>query len=112
MVIATLLKCKTLIWSIMSGPKRSIGSVDNTYCPQLSKKMVDDLEQEISKHLKEGYWIKLTDREIELIDGMIEVQKNHADRCDALQNRIMADKQKAWDMERVALLKRIKMEGA
>lgn len=53
----------------------------------------------------------LTDREIELIDGMIQVQLDHASRCDAIANRSMADKQKGWDMERVALLQKIKAHG-
>ena len=53
----------------------------------------------------------LTDREIELIDGMIQVQLDHASRCDAIANRSMADKQKSWDMERVALLQKIKAHG-
>ena len=55
--------------------------------------------------------IPLTDREIELIDGMIQVQLDHASRCDAIANRSMADKQKGWDMERVALLQKIKAHG-
>ena len=50
----------------------------------------------------------LTDREIELLDGMIEVQLNHAEQCDRIANRTMAVKQKGWDMERVALLKKLK----
>jgi hypothetical protein len=49
-----------------------------------------------------------TDRELELIDGMIEVQLRHAAQCDAIANRTMAEKQKGWDMERVALLHKIK----
>lgn len=49
-----------------------------------------------------------TPREIELIDGMIEVQLNHAERCDHIANRTMAEKQKGWDMERVALLSKIR----
>lgn len=53
----------------------------------------------------------LTDREIELIDGMIQVQLDHASRCDAIANRSMADKQKGWDMERVALLQKFKAHG-
>lgn len=36
----------------------------------------------------------LTAREIELIDGMIEVQLDHAARCDNIPNRVMAKKQK------------------
>ena len=49
-----------------------------------------------------------TDRELELIDGMIEVQLRHASQCDGIANRTMAEKQKGWDMERVALLQKIK----
>ena len=49
-----------------------------------------------------------TDRELELIDGMIEVQLHHAAQCDAIANRPMAERQKGWDMERVALLRKIK----
>jgi hypothetical protein len=53
-------------------------------------------------------WFGLTEREIELLDGMIEVQLDHAKRCDSIANRTMAEKQKGWDMERVALLKKLK----
>jgi len=52
--------------------------------------------------------LSLTDREVELLDGMIEVQLNHAQRCDNIPNRSMADRQKFWDMERVALLRKLK----
>lgn len=47
-------------------------------------------------------------REIELFDGMIEVQKTHAETCDRIPNRVMAEKQKGWDLERVALLEKCK----
>jgi len=55
----------------------------------------------------------LTPREIELIDGMIEVQRHHANQCDTMAarpggNKVMAEKQKAWDMERIALLEKLK----
>jgi len=50
----------------------------------------------------------LAAREIELIDGMIEVQLDHAARCDNIANRVMAEKQKGWDMERVELLRKLK----
>lgn len=50
----------------------------------------------------------LSGREIELIDGMIEVQRAHAKRCDGIANIIMAEKQKGWDLERVALLEKVK----
>jgi hypothetical protein len=49
-----------------------------------------------------------TDRELQLINGMIEVQLHHAAQCDGIANRTMAEKQKGWDMERVALLQKIK----
>ncbi len=47
-------------------------------------------------------------KELELIDGMIEVQLRHAAQCDVIANRPMAEKQKGWDMERVALLRKIR----
>lgn len=50
----------------------------------------------------------LTKREIELLDGMIEAQTHHAKQCDGISNRTMAEKQKCWDMERVALLQKLK----
>ena len=59
----------------------------------------------------QAWAVPLTDREIELIDGMIQVQLDHASRCDAIANRSMADKQKGWDMERVALLQKFKAHG-
>jgi hypothetical protein len=49
-----------------------------------------------------------TQREIELFDGMIEVQQHHADRCDSIQNITMGAKQKGWDMERISLLLKCK----
>ena len=52
--------------------------------------------------------LALSDREKELIQGMIEVQLDHAERCDRIQNRDMAAKQKNWDLERVELLRKIK----
>ena len=61
------------------------------YCPQPNQEPVA--------------WSK---REIELIDGMIEVQLKHARTCDSMANRTMADKQKGWDLERVTLLEKIK----
>lgn len=50
----------------------------------------------------------LSAREIEMLDGMIDAQLNHAQRCDSIPNRPMAEKQKGWDMERVTLLRKLK----
>lgn len=50
----------------------------------------------------------LSEKELQLLDGMILVQKNHAERCDKMSNQRMAEKQKASDMERVALLEKVK----
>ncbi len=55
--------------------------------------------------------VPMTERELELIDGMIAVQLDHAQRCDAISNRVMGEKQKGWDMERVELLRRIRSLG-
>jgi len=57
--------------------------------------------------------MNLSDREIELIDGMIEVQLHHAEQCQAMIDRpggnaVMAAKQLSWDMERVELLRKVK----
>lgn len=55
----------------------------------------------------------LTEREIELINGMIEVQIHHAAQCQNIINRpnngniTMATKQLGWDTERVELLRKI-----
>ena len=49
----------------------------------------------------------LSAREVELLEGMIEVQLHHAARCDTFANTTMAAKQKGWDMERVELLRKI-----
>ena len=53
----------------------------------------------------------LTERELELIDGMIEVQLHHAKRTDIIHNRTMAERQKGWDMERVELLRKLRDIG-
>jgi len=53
-------------------------------------------------------WVGLTEREVELIDEMIETQLLHAERCDHMANSTMAQKQKAWDLERVELLRKLK----
>ena len=42
--------------------------------------------------------VPMTARELDLIDGMIAVQLDHAQRCDAISNRAMAEKQKGWDI--------------
>jgi len=51
--------------------------------------------------------MSLTNRDIELLEGMIEVQLDHARRCDTLRNIHMAEQQKARDIERVNLLRKI-----
>jgi hypothetical protein len=48
-----------------------------------------------------------TSRELEFIDEMIVVQLRHADRCDNIKNPV-AEKQKQWDLERVAILRKAK----
>jgi hypothetical protein len=72
--------------------------------------LLEGRRQEIAQPCRETEQepVAWTDRELELIDGMIEVQLHHAAQCDAIANRTMAEKQKGWDMERVALLHKIK----
>ena len=57
---------------------------------------------------REREWVGLTEREVELIDEMIETQLLHAERCDHMANSTMAQKQKAWNLERVELLRMLK----
>ena len=64
--------------------------------------------RELKSALSQPSQVPLTDREVELVDGMIEVQLSHAERCDHIANRRIAAKQKEWDMERVALLRKLK----
>ena len=59
------------------------------------------------QHLASQVGRSLSVREVDLINGMISVQLDHANRCDSIQNKTMAMKQKGWDMERFALLKRV-----
>ena len=66
------------------------------------------LDAALAQQEQEPEPVAWTDRELELIDGMIEVQLHHAAQCDGIANRTMAEKQKGWDMERVALLQKIK----
>lgn len=72
---------------------------------------VKDLSSKVATHVRQPAAVPMTPREIELIDGMIAVQLDHAQRCDAIGNRVMGEKQKGWDMERVELLRRIKSIG-
>jgi hypothetical protein len=68
----------------------------------------DARHEEFTPPAAQRQWVGLSERELELIDGMIQVQLDHAKRCDSIANRTMAEKQKGWDMERVALLQKLK----
>jgi hypothetical protein len=59
-------------------------------------------------HCSANQPVTWTARELELLDGMIEVQLKHADRCDNIRNSEMAAKQKQWDMDRVELLQKVR----
>jgi hypothetical protein len=50
----------------------------------------------------------LTDRELEVLDSMIEVQINHRDTALRMENKRMGVRQAAWDEERILLLKKLK----
>ena len=50
--------------------------------------------------------MRFTDREVELLEGMIETNAYHAMRAARMETP-MGDKQYSWDMERVELLKKI-----
>jgi hypothetical protein len=51
--------------------------------------------------------MKFSDREFELINRMIENYEFHASKCSHIKNIKMASRQKAWDFERITLLKKI-----
>jgi hypothetical protein len=50
----------------------------------------------------------LTDDEQTLLEGLIDYWADHADRCDNIANRRMAEWQKAQDLARVELLKKLR----
>ena len=50
---------------------------------------------------------RLTEREREVLQSMLEAQQAHAMRCDEIGNRRMAERQKARDLERVAVLRKV-----
>ena len=47
-----------------------------------------------------------TDEELEILKGMIERERNHAERCLNVNN-VLAGRQREWDLKRVELLERI-----
>jgi hypothetical protein len=49
----------------------------------------------------------LTDDEQALLQGLIDYWQDHANRCDNIANRRMAEWQKAQDLARVGLLKKL-----
>ena len=50
----------------------------------------------------------LTDDEQALLEGLIDYWADHADRCDKIANRRMAERQKTQDLARVELLKKLR----
>ena len=50
----------------------------------------------------------LTDDEQTLLEGLIDYWADHADRCDNIANRRMAEWQKGQDLARVELLKKLR----
>lgn len=75
-------------------------------CQVLAMAVMND--QTYHEKVTPKQWVGLTKREVELIDEMIETQLLHAERCDHMANSTMAQKQKAWDLERVELLRKLK----
>ena len=51
--------------------------------------------------------LELSNKELNLLEGMIAQQENHILRCQSLQNRRMAIRQAKWDQERVDVLTKI-----
>jgi hypothetical protein len=91
--------------------KEIIGSWGDTPIKGYTRKLFDAIEAKLKEKNNTPPAAQrqpLTEREVELIDGMIEVQLHHAEQCDRIANRVMAEKQKGWDMERVELLRKLK----
>lgn len=82
-------------------------------------RMREDIER-LTLELKEAREISaqaLNTREREVLQGLIERELWHAKTCDAILarpdgNHRMASAQKGWDMERVALLRKLGGLGA
>lgn len=55
---------------------------------------IESLQAELAEARKVQEPAAWSDRELELIDGMIEVQLRHADQCDRIANRDMAEERK------------------
>lgn len=82
--------------------------LDHYASRQVLVSLADKIKAALAQPAEGGGAVAWTERELELIDGMIQVQLDHAARCDGIANRGMADRQKLWDMERVALLKKVR----
>lgn len=52
-----------------------------------------------------------TDEELEILKGMAEKERNHAERCLNVNN-ILAGRQREWDLKRAKLLERIIRDSA
>lgn len=49
----------------------------------------------------------LKQEEVDMLCAMAEQYELHADRCDRIHNRMMANKQKSRDLQRADLLRRL-----
>ena len=92
-------------WVMRITADRRIEVNEDVEVTEAAKKVLEAMQHLLAQ---QRTWVGLSEREVELIDGMIQVQLDHANRCDAIANRTMAEKQKGWDMERVALLQKLK----
>jgi len=97
----------------ISGTDRQYVKFPDGHVGQYTDQQVADHFELLPKEVDETaappkQWVGLTEREVELIDEMIETQLLHAERCDHMANSTMAQKQKAWDLERVELLRKLK----
>lgn len=106
--------CEARAAAALEGPRAAITALRDALAQPLPdpvdeyRKGFIDGQIDMRDRPEEPEPVAWTDRELQLIDGMIEVQLHHAAQCDGIANRRMAEKQKGWDMERVALLRKIK----
>jgi len=51
--------------------------------------------------------LEINSREMEVLEGMLQREIDHAVRCETIANRTMAERQKAWDLERAHIIRKI-----
>jgi hypothetical protein len=67
---------------------------------------IEELKRQIGALENQGVWQHLSEQEVHLLRSMIETHKFHAKRCETMNNRVMADRQMQYDLDKVAVLEK------